>query len=265
MPEGRFLSKSIATSEQVASVSLLADYLFTRMIPHLDCEGRMPGSPRTVRGIVCPLRDDVSVKQVAGALLELHTAGLLVWYVVDGAQYVEFPKFRDHQRGARFDREGASRIPPAPSDPSAADSGSTPGVVPQDAGGLRLSEVKGSEVKSSEGKVSPTAPPRTRAPRPTWVAEGLSWWEPTVGAMKPATFDRTLATIVTLHGWPAVFPDLKQWVAERKAARKPINLTWYASEASARITAAPPPPIVDEHGCLTEYGERITRPDKVPA
>lgn len=159
MPDGRMLSKSIATSEQVASVSLLADYLFTRMIPHLDCDGRMAGSPRVVRGIVCPLREDVTAAKVSVALNELHAIGLIVWYTVGGHQYIEFPKFRDHQRGARFEREGASRIPPAPSEESRAcstltdgwsrdmreDSGSGPGVLP-------LSEVKVSEVKSSQGK-----------------------------------------------------------------------------------------------------------------
>ena len=88
---------------------------------------------------------------------------------------------------------------------------------------------------------------------------------PTVGAISPAKVTKALGAVVGVHGWPAVFADLQKWVAERKLARKAINLDWYAAEASRRVTAPPAPAIVDEFGCLTEYGERITRPDKVSA
>ena len=159
MPDGRMISKSIATSEQCAMVSLLADYLFTRMIPHLDAAGRMPGSPRAVRGIVCPLRDDVTVTKVAAALNELNAVNLIVWYTVDGQQYIEFPKFRFHQRGARFDRESQSRIPDPPvnsregpeySRETAEDSRDMAEDSREMVEALPLSEVKGSEVKRSE-------------------------------------------------------------------------------------------------------------------
>jgi hypothetical protein len=200
MPEGRMLSKSIATSEQVASVSLLADYLFTRMIPHLDCDGRMAGSPRTVRGIVCPLREDVTAAQVGAALHELHAVGLIVLYVVDGQQYVEFPKFRHHQRGARFDRESASRIPPSSagsqvdSGPTPDHSGSTPVVLP-------LSEVKGSEVKGS--KVSPPKAAARRKPVavPTWLSPYLSAWKQQYDGDMPVEPNvAVLRSLEKLHG-----------------------------------------------------------------
>ena len=194
MPDGRMLSKSIATSEQVARVSLLADYLFTRMIPHLDCEGRMPGSPRTVRGIVCPLRDDVTTDQVGSALQELQAVGLVIWYAVDGQQHVEFPKFRHHQRGARFDREGASRIPPSSgtgavllreysgSGPGVTSAGSAPSVMRDYSGStpvvLPLSEVKGSEVKN---RTTPAAPGTV-----TWLTPYLGAWRERFGGDMPA-------------------------------------------------------------------------------
>jgi len=43
--QGRFVSRAIAHNRQLASVSLLADHLFTKCIPHLDVEGRMTGIP----------------------------------------------------------------------------------------------------------------------------------------------------------------------------------------------------------------------------
>ena len=91
------------------------------------------------------------------------------------------------------------------------------------------------------------------------------WWLANVGAMNPGRFGKGLSDLVALHGRPAIRSDLEKWVAERKQTGKPAKLEWYASEASSRITAPPAPPIVDAHGCLTDYGERITRPDAVRA
>ena len=78
MPEGRFLSKSIAWSEQVGSVSLAADYLFTRMIPHLDSAGRIAGSATALKAMVCPLRTELTPAKIDKALDELASAGLVI-------------------------------------------------------------------------------------------------------------------------------------------------------------------------------------------
>lgn len=274
------ISKSIATSEQVASVSLIADYLFTRMIPHLDSEGRMPGSPRTVKGIVCPLREDITAAQIETALAELHKVGLIVWYAVEGKQYVEFPKFRDHQRGARFAREGVSRLPASSREDAVMvpdHSGSTPGVLP-------LSEVKRSEEKVAPvaplsspaiepDDALPEAPAVARAPRSkgakvkpavvSWTAEGSGWWVANVGDMNPGRFGKSLTAVVQVFGWPPVFADLQKWVAEQKDGGRAVVLNWYADKASARLTASPPPMYDYERMELTPYGERMTRPERV--
>lgn len=155
MPDGRFLSKSIAYSAQVGSVSLEADYLFMRMIPHLDSAGRMIGEPMSVKALCCPLRSEITGDVVERCLGELHQAGLLTWYKGDGQRYVEMPGFVKHQRGARLDREAPSRLP-APSTKKVR-------RTPENSGERRVSEVKRSEEKVSEEKTTPLPPTQTKS------------------------------------------------------------------------------------------------------
>lgn len=156
MPEGRFISKTIAHSEQLGAVPLEADYLFTRCIPHLDRDGRMPGNPALVKSIACPLRPEIEAGSIPDLLRTLVGAGLVKWYEADGRQVLEFPGFGRHQKGMKYDREAPSRFPayrsPASPDPIRTRSGPDPDEV-------RLSEV---EVKSSEVK-SPSIHPSSRA------------------------------------------------------------------------------------------------------
>lgn len=111
MPDGRMLSKTIADNEELGAVSLEADYLFARCVPHLDREGRMTGNPDLVKARVCPLRPEITSGSVPDLLRQLAGAGLVRWYQVDGKQVLEFPGFKNHQRGFKFDREAASRYP----------------------------------------------------------------------------------------------------------------------------------------------------------
>ena len=123
------LSKSIADNEQLGSVSLEADYLFARCIPHLDREGRMSGNPALVKSKACPLRPEIDSGSIPDLLRQLSGAGLVRWYETDGKQVLEFPGFKNHQKGFKFDREAESRFPAADS-PGAIDlSGASPDLL----------------------------------------------------------------------------------------------------------------------------------------
>jgi hypothetical protein len=145
MPDGRFLSKAIANDWELNQrVSLEADYLFARCIPHLDREGRMPGSPEEVKGIAVPLRPELSIAVVERCLEELAEADLVEWYSVDGRPVLQFPGFDRHQKGLRKEREAESRLPSPQvhsaqkitaslrsySGPTPEHSGSTPDLLP---------------------------------------------------------------------------------------------------------------------------------------
>lgn len=135
MPEGRFLSKTVANDWELNGVSFEADYLFTRCVPHLDREGRLPGHPAEVKGTAVPLRPELTVLVVDRCLCELADAGLVEWYQVEGRPCLQFPGFEGNQKGLRKDREAASRIPPPTADGAqkitslVRDSGSTPDQV----------------------------------------------------------------------------------------------------------------------------------------
>lgn len=173
MPDGRFISKSISTSEQLGSVSLEADFLFGRCIPHLDVDGRITGNPKGLKAIVCPLRDELSHQKITHLLKELAEADLVVWYEVNGSRFLEFPTFARHQRGMKRDREAVSRIPsskvkaaqrlaekvPELAEEIRTNSGLTPDFIPPSKvkvskGELSRSEVKDTDAGASDSKVS---------------------------------------------------------------------------------------------------------------
>lgn len=169
MAEGRFISRNIAFSEQLGSVSFEADYLFTRILPHLDCEGRLTGSAKSIKARCVPLRDEMTEHVILTSLAELDQAGLIVWYEVDGVDCIEYPKFEKHQMGLRKNREQASKVPASSSLGAKlirSKSGTAPESVRSQSGVSPrrsrrppdiVSEVKLSEVKGSEEKLSTTS------------------------------------------------------------------------------------------------------------
>ena len=75
---------------------------------HYDDFGRFRAHPSLVKGEIFPYDDDADV---AGWLLELVKAGVVVLYTVNGQRYGFVRNFAEHQK---IDRRAASRIPPAP-------------------------------------------------------------------------------------------------------------------------------------------------------
>lgn len=112
MPRGRFLSKSISLDEKVNALSDdTARLLFTWLISHLDCEGRLHGDAMTVKSIVFPRRR-ISVRRVDKYLNEIAKLGLIFRYSVNGNSYLFAPHFEKHQAGLQKSKEAQSQIPP---------------------------------------------------------------------------------------------------------------------------------------------------------
>jgi hypothetical protein len=88
-----------------------ARLLFTWLITHLDCEGRMYGDAQTVKSIVFPRRP-ISVAKIEKYLKEFQNCGLIFRYSVNGFQYLLMKTFEKHQPGLRKDKEAQSQIPP---------------------------------------------------------------------------------------------------------------------------------------------------------
>ena len=114
MARGRMISKAISLDENVNSLSDdTARLLFTWMIPHLDCEGRLHGDATTVKSIVFPRRN-ISTRKVEQYLNEFEKNGLINRFIVNGNLYLFTPGFNKHQTGLNKNREAQSQIPPPP-------------------------------------------------------------------------------------------------------------------------------------------------------
>ena len=112
MPRGRFISKEISLDEKVNALSDdTARLLFTWLIAHLDCEGRLHGDAMTVKSIVFPRRK-ISERRVDKYLNEIAKLGLILRYSVNGSSYLLAPHFAKHQRGLQKSKEAQSQIPP---------------------------------------------------------------------------------------------------------------------------------------------------------
>ena len=112
MARGRMISKAISLDEKVNALSDdTARLLFTWLITHLDCEGRMHGDAITVKSIVFPRRN-ISTGKIEKYLKELEKFELITRYFVNGNQYLLMKNFEKHQTGLRKDKELQSQIPP---------------------------------------------------------------------------------------------------------------------------------------------------------
>lgn len=133
MARGRFISKEISLDLKVASLSDdTARLLFTWLIAHLDCEGRMYGEPHLVKAEVFP-RSRVSVARIEKYLKEMEVLSLIIRYPdekfqkslnfspqfsknLPKVQFLSVPNFEKHQTGLRKDKESPSSIPAPPAD-----------------------------------------------------------------------------------------------------------------------------------------------------
>jgi hypothetical protein len=112
MARGRFISKEVSLDEKVDALSDdTCRLLFTWLITHLDCEGRMYGDAQTVKSIVFPRRE-ISIKKVERYLQELEKLELISRYSVKGNQYLWMRNFEKHQVGLVKMKEAPSIIPP---------------------------------------------------------------------------------------------------------------------------------------------------------
>ena len=108
------ISKAISLDEKVNSLSDdTARLLFTWLIPHLDCEGRLHGDALTVKSIIFPRRN-ISHKRIEKYLNEFEKNGLIIRFAVNGNAYLFLPQFNKHQVGLQKSREAQSQIPSPP-------------------------------------------------------------------------------------------------------------------------------------------------------
>lgn len=77
---GRILSPEISTSERVNMLSTEAALLYTWLLAHADDQGRMSGNVTTIKAVVVPLRNDLTIEDVKRCLGELEDIELIKIY-----------------------------------------------------------------------------------------------------------------------------------------------------------------------------------------
>lgn len=122
-----------------------------------------------------------------------------------------------------------------------------------------VKQLDGESIKAVESVVADA--PKLELVAHSWTAEGTAAWIEFVGRMNAGRFGAALKPMVDKHGWPAIRVAMVRWIMERQATNQPCKVEWFADAATAEINR-PAQPMVDEYGCLTAYGERLTRPVK---
>lgn len=94
----RIIKESIRTSETVAALSDFEFRLWIGLIVSADDAGRGDARPAIIKGLVFPLRERVTVRDIDAALHGLAAKGCVSLYEVDGKPYFWFPSWAEHQR-----------------------------------------------------------------------------------------------------------------------------------------------------------------------
>lgn len=120
MARGRLISRSLGSSRKYhallgagGKLGEFCQVLFPLVIANTDDFGRMPGDAFTVKNVVLPTsrRPEHDFEQ---ALSVMHTIGLIVRYVADGAIYLQVNKFDEHQ--PNLTKRTKSKFPEVPED-----------------------------------------------------------------------------------------------------------------------------------------------------
>jgi len=113
MAKGRMVSQSVATDKRLNELSIEAEYLFLKTIPHLDRDGLITGEAFMLLAKVCPRRQDF-IPRMADLIREWVDAELVMTYETDEGDALYFYGFTKNQTGLRYDREAPSMYAPPP-------------------------------------------------------------------------------------------------------------------------------------------------------
>lgn len=93
----RILKESICVSDSIDSLGWFEEVLFYRLIVNCDDYGRFDGRPSIIKNRLFPLKENLTVKAVSGAISKLASAGLVTLYVFEGKPYLYLPTWNHHQ------------------------------------------------------------------------------------------------------------------------------------------------------------------------
>lgn len=113
MASGRFLSISIAEDDRLSRLSLIAEYVYLKAIPHLDRDGLVTGKPGLLYSRVCPTREEL-FGGLQAIIDEWVAVGLVVRFTSPEGPALFFVGFSKNNNLPHYERERPSRFPPPP-------------------------------------------------------------------------------------------------------------------------------------------------------
>ena len=157
------LSTTIATDKRLAALSLTAEYLFLKTVPHLDRDGLILGDASLLWAQIAPRRPEL-LPEITNAVTSWIDADLVIAYETSDGLALYFPGFAKNQVGMRYEREPQSTIASPPGyvrtsaglvpDGSQPLSGNLPAVILQPSGSYPA-EIKGIEEKEKRREALP--------------------------------------------------------------------------------------------------------------
>lgn len=114
------------------------------------------------------------------------------------------------------------------------------------------------EKRREEGEKRKKQPSAARNSQPSWIDPLVILWSDRVAPVKHGRLGKALLDLHSLYGPEKLEAGLLAYIDG--TAGKTRKLEWFADDAVRWIAPTPMPPLVDEHGDLTEYGERMSRP-----
>lgn len=93
----RILKESIRESDSIDSLNWFQEVFFYRLIVSCDDYGRFDGRTSVIKNRLFPLKEDLTLKNVADAIQKLVSVGLVVLYEHDGKPFLYLPSWTAHQ------------------------------------------------------------------------------------------------------------------------------------------------------------------------
>ena len=97
----RFIYPTIATSLSIAQLSALAELFFWRLLPQVDDQGRLIGHPKQLKALACPMREEITEKNIPDLLKELEAADLIIQYSTSSTLLIQIKSWWSYQSGMR--------------------------------------------------------------------------------------------------------------------------------------------------------------------
>lgn len=113
MARGRMIATTVADDKRLNGLSLEAELVYLKTIPHLDRDGLILGEPLVLWGKVCRRRPEL-MSHMEAIIAEWVDSGLVISYVADDDTVLFFKGFAKNQTGIRYDREAESQYATPP-------------------------------------------------------------------------------------------------------------------------------------------------------